>query len=265
MITTQELSLYFSTSQEKQLRKSGDSSEPFFERARRGEKERVREKRERKWGLTGSCGLYPIFAVALLGISLLPTIFALLLFTTHYSPHTTHNRSYHPTMVLAQPRSMREENLVILRFHPTMVLAQPGRLGRQPICIPVSIPLWFSLNWKRQWWMATSCVVSIPLWFSLNGVPRLSLVPRSRVSIPLWFSLNEVVEKKPTTFISGFHPTMVLAQRKAGDYEIQLLDCFHPTMVLAQRLPEAKRVAGRTVSIPLWFSLNTTAIRSGIR
>jgi hypothetical protein len=23
----------------------------------------VREKRERKWGLTGSCGLYPIFAL----------------------------------------------------------------------------------------------------------------------------------------------------------------------------------------------------------
>jgi len=58
----------------------------------------VREKRERKWGLTGSCGLYPIFH----GISLLPTIFALLLFTTHYSPHTTHNRSCHPTLVLAQ-------------------------------------------------------------------------------------------------------------------------------------------------------------------
>jgi len=48
----------------------------------------VREKRERKWGLTGSWRLYPIFA--------------LLLFTTHYSPHTTHNRSCHPTMVLAQ-------------------------------------------------------------------------------------------------------------------------------------------------------------------
>jgi len=69
---------------------------------KRRERERVREKRERKWGLTGSWRLYPIFAVALLGISPLPTIFALLLFTTHYSPHTTHNRSYHPTMVLAQ-------------------------------------------------------------------------------------------------------------------------------------------------------------------
>ena len=69
---------------------------------KRRERERVREKRERKWGLTGSWRLYPIFAVALLGISLLPTIFALLLFTTHYSPHTTHNRSCHPTMVLAQ-------------------------------------------------------------------------------------------------------------------------------------------------------------------
>ena len=71
---------------------------------KRRERERVREKRERKWGLTGSWRLYPIFAVALLGISPLPTIFALLLFTTHYSPHTTHNRSYHPTLVLAQRR-----------------------------------------------------------------------------------------------------------------------------------------------------------------
>jgi len=32
------------------------------ESEKRREKERVREKRERKWGLTGSCGLYPIFA-----------------------------------------------------------------------------------------------------------------------------------------------------------------------------------------------------------
>ncbi|NLX34858.1 MAG: hypothetical protein GXY62_11150 [Thermotogaceae bacterium] len=38
------------------------AKDPSFERAKRGEKERVREKRERKWGLTGSCGLYPIFA-----------------------------------------------------------------------------------------------------------------------------------------------------------------------------------------------------------
>jgi len=30
---------------------------------KRRERERVREKRERKWGLTGSCGLYPIFAL----------------------------------------------------------------------------------------------------------------------------------------------------------------------------------------------------------
>ena len=72
------------------------------ESEKRRERESKRKERERKWGLTGSCGLYPIFAVALLGISLLPTIFALLLFTTHHSPHTTHNRSYHPTMVLAQ-------------------------------------------------------------------------------------------------------------------------------------------------------------------
>jgi len=36
------------------------------------------------------------------GISLLPTIFAPLLFTTHYPSHTTHNCSYHPTMVLTQ-------------------------------------------------------------------------------------------------------------------------------------------------------------------
>jgi len=32
------------------------------ESEKRRERERVREKRERKWGLTGSCGLYPIFA-----------------------------------------------------------------------------------------------------------------------------------------------------------------------------------------------------------
>ena len=91
---------------------------------KRRERERVREKRERKWGLTGSWRLYPIFAVALLGISPLPTIFALLLFTTHHSPHTTHNRSYHPTMVLAQPVGKLPFVADIESFHPTMVLAQ---------------------------------------------------------------------------------------------------------------------------------------------
>ncbi|MEQ8159203.1 MAG: hypothetical protein ABRQ36_11195, partial [Mesotoga sp.] len=49
------------------------------ESEKRRDRERVREKRERKWGLTGSCGLYPIFALP-----------------------TTNNRSYHPTLVLAQ-------------------------------------------------------------------------------------------------------------------------------------------------------------------
>jgi len=62
---------------------------------KRREKERVREKRERKWGLTGSCGLYPIFALP-----------------------TTNNLSYHPTLVLAQksrPSSTVPEHGPVLR------------------------------------------------------------------------------------------------------------------------------------------------------
>ncbi len=54
-----------------------------------------------------------------------------------------------------------------------------------------------------------------------------------------------------------FHPTMVLAQLGTITVRYFFLR-FHPTMVLAQRtcsLPRTGTV--HTVSIPLWFSLNS--------
>ena len=100
---------------------------------KRRERERVREKRERKWGLTGSWRLYPIFALP-----------------------TTNNRSYHPTLVLAQHGAVHNA-IPLYRFHPTMVLAQRVPRMERPrgkiVSIPLSQLMHFELTkrGRRKW------------------------------------------------------------------------------------------------------------------
>ena len=138
--------------------------------------------------------------------------------------------------------------------------------------------LWFSLNSSPYNMTSKIWSVSIPLWFSLNlyvaagwrrtqwfpshygsrstDTPAYSTWTGWNVSIPLWFSLNRKDSPNVSRF-SGFHPTMVLAQR---------WPC-KTTENAAEQFPShyGSRSTGRTqlrpkslsaVSIPLWFSLN---------
>jgi len=161
-------------------------------------------------------------------------------------------------MVLAQQDMASEKTAWSQGFHPTMVLAQPGEFsvsykgenkfpshyGSRSTNVEelkkfklshVSIPLWFSLNYKDTATPVILCCVSIPLWFSLN-LPPIDVKFNVRLS---------------------FHPTMVLAQLERILEEIFKTSMFpsHYGSRSTYSQPLLTRGAN-LVSIPLWFSLN---------
>jgi len=84
--------------------------------------------------------------------------------------------------------------MAFFRFHPTMVLTQQGREILARSRPPVSIPLWFSLNW----------VLSSPKHiFQVSFHPTMVLTQQT---------LSMLVEAAFTSF----HPTMVLTQPNAN-------------------------------------------------
>ena len=120
---------------------------------------------------------------------------------------------FHPTMVLAQ-----QYRMYLLFYHFRQFPSHYGsrstqsKLSEQQRHRSVSIPLWFSLNFRvRGHWSMVRMFpshygsrstggqrqsikgyskVSIPLWFSLNTGKSFSRKYSNTVSIPLWFSLN---------------------------------------------------------------------------
>ncbi len=131
--------------------------------------------------------------------------------------------------------------------------------------------------WNRQRRIRFD-IVSIPLWFSLNR-ERRSVIRQLRpfVSIPLWFSLNGAMTIECTASVTGFHPTMVLAQ--PFFYQIGTIIFMFPSHYGSRSTPYRRSAApwervfpshygsrststprltsfSSRVSIPLWFSLN---------
>jgi len=139
-------------------------------------------------------------------------------------------------MVLAQPHLTARLVAPMVRFHPTMVLAQLDE----------------GIN--AHWY--------------INGFhPTMVLAQREykdrpgaiqRVSIPLWFSLNQKRASHSESLAGSFHPTMVLAQPSSQGFSairpLPFPSHYGSRSTLFSRL---LCNSPTSVSIPLWFSLNS--------
>ena len=147
---------------------------------------------------------------------------------------------FHPTLVLAQLKILLDISNIYGLF-PSHIGSRSTRTVRTELLKinDVSIPHWFSLNKApakkdlnaeasfhptlvlAQRMLCICCcalhmLVSIPHWFSLNVLQGSKRKVLLRVSIPHWFSLNVTTKHSGFAAKMGFHPTLVLAQRKVG-------------------------------------------------
>jgi len=121
------------------------------------------------------------------------------------------------------------------RFHPTLVLAQPRTPdSSQPVVHVVSIPHWFSLNDLFVSNCGGTILVSIPHWFSLNNHKSEAYIIHKNSFHPTLVLAQPRYRLSYCKWLSCFHPTLVLAQPKLAVLKTVIRKSFHPTLVLAQ-------------------------------
>jgi len=169
------------------------------------------------------------------------------LFPYHYGSHAT--------------RSAKNKALFLcISFHTTMVLTQRTDVSSESRDSRVSIPLWFSRNFRRRLWLRYVVLqVSIPLWFSRNeGFSKDGVFMFATVSIPLWFSRNHRPSAQAGKRYACFHTTMVLTQLtwREGRYEKAQAVSIPLWFSRNRMMKDSQTEKANFVSIPLWFSRN---------
>ncbi len=140
-------------------------------------------------------------------------------------------------------------------FHPTMVLAQL-EMAISPFGGIKPFPSHYgSRSTQRDKDVPRKSLVSIPLWFSLNYRDLVGVV--TMFLFPSHYGSRSTVSGNSKYFAENVFPSHY-GSRSTTPQSLPYLSVarFHPTMVLAQHPSPIRDTQPISVSIPLWFSLN---------